>query len=339
MFDIGIIWDELERNNDFESGYVRLRVEPKASCDIFVALKKPGNAHCLLIEVNQTSVPRGVHYPQSSCFEVFSNTLASQPINKVRLTLILKDAQYSDVFDALIWDQVKHILSKEDQKVATKEFVSRLVKWQSFFRSFSEGLSIEAQKGLYGELWFLRYVLIPKLGEYNSILSWTGPSGSNQDFQIPNCAIEIKTTSGMENNVHISNKRQLDNVGLRKLYLGHISVEAGLNGTQSLNDLIDEIKQLLHEKCEICISMFEEKLMESGYLNVHRSRYVDMKYIIREANYYDIKNNFPRIIEANIMYGIGEVHYSIDLASCETYKISFEDLSQNLLEARDTNGT
>ena len=143
----------------------------------------------------------------------------------------------------------------------------------------------------------------------------------------------------MENNVHISNKRQLDNVGLRKLYLGHISVEAGLNGTQSLNDLIDEIKQLLHEKCEICISMFEEKLMESGYLNVHRSRYVDMKYIIREANYYDIKNNFPRIIEANIMYGIGEVHYSIDLASCETYKISFEDLSQNLLEARDTNGT
>ena len=339
MFNLGKIWDELERNNDFESGYVRLRVEPKASCDIFVALKKPENAHCLLIEVNQMSVPNAVHYPQSSCFEVFSNTVASQPFNKIRLTLILKDVQYSDVFDALILDEVKHILSKEDQKVATNEFVSRLAKWQSFFRYFSGGLTTEAQKGLYGELWFLRYVLIPKLGEYNSILSWTGPSGSNQDFQIPNYAIEIKTTSGMEKSVHISNKMQLDNVGLKKLYLGHISVEAGLSGTQSLNDLIDDIKKLLHENCEICSSMFEEKLMESGYLNVHRNRYVDMKYIIREASYYDIKNNFPRIIESNIMHGIGEVHYSIDLAYCETYKISLEELSQNLLGASDTNGS
>jgi hypothetical protein len=331
MFDIGTIWNELKRNNDFESGYVRLRIEPKANCDIFVALKKPGNAHCLLMEVNQKSVPRGVHYPQSSCFEVFANTVSSRSINKVRLTLILKDTQYSDVFDALILDQVKHISSKENQREATREFVSRLAKWQSFFQNFPEGLSIEAQKGLYGELWFLRNVLIPKLGEYNSIFSWTGPSGTNQDFQIPNYAIEIKTTSGMKNEVHISNKRQLDNIGLRKLYLGHLSVEARLGGTQSLNDLIDDIKKLLHENCETCTSMFEENLMESGFLDVHRSRYGDMKYTIRETNYYDVKNNFPRIVETNLMHGIGEVHYSIDLASCETYKVTLQELYQNLI--------
>lgn len=339
MFDLRRSWVELEKDKDFESGYVRLRIEPKASCDIFVALKKPGNAHCLLIEVNQDSVPPGIHYPQSSRFEVFSSLVSSETINKVRLTLILNDPQYSDVFDALILDQVKQILSKEDQKVATKEFISRLAKWQTFFLKFSGGLNNEAQKGLYGELWFLRCVLIPKLGEYRSIVSWTGPSGSNQDFQIPNCAIEIKTTSGMENNVHISNKRQLDNTGLRKLYLGHISVDAGLSFNQSLNDLINDIKNLLHEKCEICFSLFEDKLIDSGYLNVHQNKYADTKYSIRDTSYYDIKNNFPRIVESNIMHGIGEVHYSINLESCGTYKISFKELSHNLLQAGDTNGT
>ena len=331
MLDIKTIWDKLEENNDFESGYVRLRVEPHASCDIFVALKKPGNDHCLLIEVNQKSVPRGAHYPQSRCFEVFANNVSSRSINKVRVTLILKNTQYFDVFDALILDQVKHISSKKNQKEATKEFISRLAKWQAFFQNYSEGLNNEAQKGLYGELWFLRNVLIPKLGEYNSILSWTGPSGTNQDFQIPNYAIEIKTTSGMKNEVHISNLRQLDNIGLRKLYLVHLLVETRLGDAQTLNDLVDDIKILLHENCEICFSMFEEKLMESGYLDVHRSRYGDTKYITIETNYYDVKNDFPKIVESNVMHGIEEVHYSIDLASCETYKVSFDEFYQNLI--------
>lgn len=323
-------WDKLEKNNEFESGYVRLRIEPQAGCDIFVALKKPGNDRCLLLEVNKNSVPSDLHYPQSNCFEVFANDVSSQSINKVRFTLKLKNAQYSDVFDALILDQVKHISDKEDQKWATKEFFSRLAKWQTFFQNFTEGLSIEAQKGLYGELWFLRNVLIPKLGEYNSIFSWTGPSGTNQDFQIPNYAIEIKTTSGMKNEVHISNVRQLDNSDLRKLYLVHLSVETKLAGAQSLNDLIDDIKQSLHKNFEINFSVFEEKLMESGYLDAHRSRYEDTKYIIRKTDYYDVKNDFPRIVESNIMNGIGEVRYVIDLASCQTYKVTQEEFNQNL---------
>lgn len=331
MFDIKTIWSKLEKNNDFESGYVRLRIEPQSSCDIFVALKKPGNEHCLLIEVNQKSVPPGVHYPQSSCFEVFANDVSSQSNEKVRVTLILKNVQYFDVFDALILDQVEHISIKEDQKEATKEFISRLAKWQTFFQNFAEGLNNEAQKGLYGELWFLRNVLIPKLGEYNSILSWTGPSGTNQDFQIPNYAIEIKTTSGMKNEIHISNIRQLDNIGLRKLYLGHVSIETRLGDAQSLNELIDDIKKLLHENCEACFSLFEDKLIESGYLNVHRSRYRDTKYIVRETNYYDVENDFPKIVESNVMHGIEEVHYSIDLAYCETYRITLEELYKNLI--------
>jgi Putative PD-(D/E)XK family member, (DUF4420) len=165
MRDPLTVWSELETDTSHSSGFVRLRVEPDACCDLFLAVRKPDNARALLLEVDASAIPAATEYPESDGFALTVSTLKPGFEGRVRIVLELSNPRYLDVFSVLATDVVGHVSAHLDQKGSFAEFVSRLVRWQNFFRSHSEGLSEEAQKGLYGELWFLRNVLVPNIGE------------------------------------------------------------------------------------------------------------------------------------------------------------------------------
>lgn len=330
MFDPQTIWKRLENEDAHSNGYARLRVEPKAYCDIFVGLKKPEDERCLILEVEERAIRPGTHYPRSSSFEIFPARIVSSE-GKVRITLLLKNHRYSDVFAALLIDQVKNILLKTDQREIMDEFVARLFRWQAFFLNNPEGLSEESREGLYGELWFLRNRLIPKIGTLNALRAWTGPTKANQDFQFSGISIEVKSTVGMSGTIHISNKRQLDRTGFSGLYLFHISLDEQMEGEQSLPELIDEIRLRLDDQSSI---LFDDKLMDYGYLEIHRERYTDKRYSIRRNDLYEVRDEFPRITEQNMMQGVNEVSYSIFLDACLPYAVSSERVFQSIEEGK-----
>ena len=329
MFDLLRIWERLENEDAYKNGYARLRVEPKACCDIFIGLRKPDNERCMILEVEEGAIRHGTRYPRSNSFDVFPLRIPSE--GKVRITLLLNDNRYSDIFSALLIDQVKNILLKNEQREAVDDFVARLFRWQMFFLNNPEGLSEESQKGLYGELWFIRDFLIPRLGTLNALKSWVGPEKANQDFQLSGKAIEIKSSSGINGTVRISNKRQLDQTGFSQLYLVHFTLDIHADRDNTLPELIDEIRSILDQQSSI---LFEDKLMEYGYLEVHRDRYGYSKYSLRNVQFYEVRDGFPRITEQNIMQGIKEVSYSISMDACLPYVVSPDNLFRNIEEGR-----
>ncbi len=331
MIDPSKTWSELEADNSYFSGYVRLRVDPDACCDLFLAVRKPDNARSLILEVNAQAIPPDIDYPQSDGFEVDLSTIKPGPNGQVRIILQLNSGRYSDVFSILAGDIISHVAAQHDQKTAITEFVSRLTRWQNFFRKHSEGLGEEAQKGLYGELWFLRNILIPSIGENKSVGAWVGPDRANQDFQLNKCAVEVKTTSGIGQSIPITNIRQLDDTGVEALFLLHISLDVRLGGTQSLNELIEDIRTILCAKSESAATLFNERLLEVGYLDVHQSKYADLKYSIRNHHFFHVISDFPRIVEMDLMQGIGDVHYSIASPSCMPFLFSDDDFIQHIL--------
>jgi hypothetical protein len=218
---------------------------------------------------------------------------------------------------------VDHLAPLVDERDAVAEFITRLRRWQAFLEKHNpEGLSPTEQQGLYGELWFLRQVVIPKLGYRQGVQCWTGPKGTQQDFQFPNCAIEVKTTVAKQHQkLSISSERQLDDTGTSTLIILHLSLDFRQGRGESLPDIVNSVRKLV-ENHPIAREELETLLFQVGYLDIHISRYENIGYTQREINYFKVEGDFPRIIEADLPNGVGDVRYTISVAECKRFSIT-----------------
>lgn len=323
MEDLGNIWSELENDNSQSEGYLRLRVRPSSRCELFLAVAKPENNRALLLEVPASAIPAKAEYPQSNGFRIETVPITYGPTGDVRLVLSITDNRYLDIFSVLVSDIIDHVASQPDRQSSVKEFIARLIRWQNFLKRHApEGLSEEAQQGLYGELWFFRNYMLLNMDSVSAASAWVGPRRANQDFQLDRCAVEVKTTSaGSHQLIQITNIRQLDDTGIEVLLLLHISLDIRLGGLQSLPELVYEIRTLLENQKVKALSIFNECLIDAGYLDIHENRYEELKYTIRNYDFFKVCQGFPRILESELLPGIGDVHYSVALASCIPFKV------------------
>lgn len=198
---------------------------------------------------------------------------------------------------------------------------SVLERWRLFFSAYGhEGLEPEAQRGLFGEVWFIRDHLKGILGGVPAVDSWTGYKRAPQDFQFQGAAIEVKTSIARQHQtVNISNERQLDDHGLTSLHLLVLSL-GELEGGETLPQLVDRLAESLEPRAR---SILEEKLYISGYIGAHAPLYTT-GYVFRTASAFQVGEGFPRLVESDIPDGVGDVRYSVTLSACVGFRTSVE---------------
>ncbi len=250
------------------------------------------------------------------------------------LELVLINSQFTDVFTHLVEDIIEQIGNEKNEKSMIKRFTSRFLKWQQFLEQYTlEGLSEVEQRGLYGELWFLRKYMIPICGINEGIDAWCGPEGSPQDFRLKGYAIEVKTTIGKQHEtIVISNEQQLDDTGLKALFLQHISLIVTAGNNETLPEIIKNIRTKI-ENSSASVEKFNNLLIDSGYIDAHAERYQSKGYSIRSYNIFHVKDTFPRIIIGDLRNGVGDVHYSINVSECMHYGVNEQDFKNLLGEA------
>ncbi|MCL1465506.1 PD-(D/E)XK motif protein [Argonema galeatum] len=316
-------WKLLEDDTpNVTSGYITRRLLPEVTYDVYLAIERPSNARLLMMRVKHKSIGKGGIFPNSNCFEVRRVALQGDDDAHVTLQLVLINSRYSDIFTTLVQDIVDEISPIADEQNAVAAFFTRLRRWQAFLEKHSpEGLSQAEQQGLYGELWFLRQIVIPQIGSRQGVECWTGAKGTQQDFQFQHCAIEVKTTVAKQHQkLAISSERQLDDTGTGTLILLHLSLDARQNRGESLPDIVVSLRSLL-ENDPIAKEQLETLLFEVGYLEIHTPYYEQIGYTPREVNYFKVEGDFPRIIEADLRNGIGDVRYTISVAECRRFSI------------------
>jgi len=323
------VWQLLEQSpGETSSGYLMRRILTDVQYDVFLAIEKPSSMRLMMIRVHCRCAEKGfTTYPASKSFEVKRVLLNEDDKDHVTFQLILKNAKYIDIFTTLVQDIVDHITSIPDQEKAVAAFFTRLRRWQLFLEQHdSVGLSETAQQGLYGELWFLRQAVLPQLGTLRGVLSWSGPRAAQQDFQFSGCAVEVKTAiTKQHQKLAISSERQLDNTGTDVLILLHLSLDARQGGGETLPDMVASVRSLV-QLSPTAREELENRLFEVGYLDSHASRYGNTGYTIREVNYFKVEGDFPRIIEADLRNGIGDVRYTISVAECKRFSIPETDV-------------
>ncbi|MFY7938457.1 MAG: PD-(D/E)XK motif protein [Flavobacterium sp.] len=331
MERINQIWAQLELNSSTVAGLFKLRFSDASKCDFFLGVKLP-ETHRLLILKVPFNIGKEFNFKYEFRGLKFEKIYDPDDSKFLLLNLVLVEKQFKDVFDTLVADIISGLLNENDIRVILKNYSNRLIKWQSLFERFSqEGLTPEQQRGLFGELYFLRKYLQAYTNQLDILNTWIGTERQVRDFQSGTWAVEVKTTHGNNHQkVHISSERQLDTTNLDNLFLYHISLEQMQNSGESLNDIVDSVLEYLQSDA-LALNKFKSKIYEVGYFDLQRSLYESIGYFIRQNIFYKVENDFPRIQENEIRVGIGDVKYSIILSQCTTFIVDEEIILETII--------
>ncbi len=316
-------WDALAREAPTGvKGYLVRRLLPEAPIDVFAALTGPGNERALLVGVDtQSALARDVRLPETRGLEV---RLATEK-EFSGLAVVLVDDRFQELFDVLVDDLVRVAGRSADAEAAAHRVLTRLKRWQQFLgRVGQEGLSVQAQAGLYGELHALRGHLLAWMGSMAAIESWSGPEGAPHDFSAGPVALECKTTLQLRPAAFvIHGERQLDELGAEELYLVHLAVERQSGSGETLPDMVESIRRLLIEEPS-AEEEFERLLMGTGYHAMHAYLYQGAGYVVLEDAVYRVGAEFPRLAQRDLPAGVHHVDYHIDRSACAGHETGWE---------------
>lgn len=331
MTRIDNIWNDLERDVSICTGLIYRRYAVDVRPDIYIAFRAPEKLRCIAFKISTHILFDEGRWQKLKDIKIEILTDDSDKSKKF-LLILLTNKQYKDVFATLCEDLIFGVSQVVTEQNLVEKLLERLAKWQSLFDKVgAQGLTDEAQRGLYGEVYFLRFFLNNSADIYGCIKSWLGPEKSIQDFQHANWAVEVKTTHGNNHQkIYITSERQLDDSVIEKIFLFHLSLDVRTGNGESLNVLIDEISGLLSNNT-MASNLFKLKLLESGYFDIHRHLYEEKGYIVRQENLYRVSANFPRITEKQIPTGVGDVKYSIVLSESEEWRVNHETLMEEII--------
>lgn len=322
------LWNDLSSQMSATHGLLLRRCPTTVVPNLFVAITSPEGFKCLAASVGATSA---IDVSRFAGLRDISVEVSATGPNQGETFLIFKllDSRLDDIFAVLCDDLITAVATVADDDELVRELLNRFEQWRTLFdKAASPGLSPESQRGLFGELYFIRKALDQGLDPMGLFDAWMGPSGGIRDFQKGLGAVEVKATIGSNHQrVRISNERQLDCSNLDHLFLFLLSLDQLQTGGETLNALVDSVATRLGE---IQLNRLRSKLFEYGFFDHDRALYEATGYTVRQEAAYEVKGNFPRIEEKDIRSGVGEVKYSIVLSNCGEYLVSPIDVFERM---------
>lgn len=228
-----------------------------------------------------------------------------------------------NIFELVISDLCDKTIQLKNKEDLSSILIKTLSEWKLFFeKKENEILSISAQKGLVGELYFLKDYLFHKYPFSEALFYWTGSERTNHDFQIMNNAVEIKTTSGKQHKKFaIASEKQLDNLGLDHLYLSLFALNLHSNmPNRTLPALITEILIQIQDD-PTATFQFQIKLAKCGYNHALAEEYL-IGFSLFDMKFFEVTAGFPRLLQGNLPDGVGDLKYSVVVAACSPFEIT-----------------
>ncbi|MFZ3570476.1 PD-(D/E)XK motif protein [Streptomyces sp. BH097] len=322
------LWQELEAPQP-KRGRSTRRLFPESGLDIHLGVAHPGRQRMLLVRGGSRAVDRArpllVNLRETHGLSLSCSSVSNR---EFELQISLTAGELRQVFTPLAEDIARTSKDASSETVLERA-VRRFTHWQQLMRSVgSQGLGREARLGLYGELCYLRTDLLAALPASTAVEAWTGPEGSNQDFQLPSVAIEVKTTAKKNpSTVRIANERQLDDRGVGRLVLVHLALDERRGGLgESLNSVVDDIRTAAG--ITSASARFESRLIQSGYLPHQRDLYDEPRYTLRRADLWTVGEGFPRIVETVLPDGVGNCAYDISVIALEKHRTTTEMVAE-----------
>lgn len=295
---------------------------PATSVRVLAAVDRQSRRH-LLIELASQEVD--LQDRRSRGIDITTRALLLHDGSRGRyLDLLCRESFGFDVFDSL-GAELAGVLAAgiEEPAIAVQRLVG---KWRRFWVDDARPiLSREEQIGLFAELWFLTFWLIPKLGVVRSIEAWRGPLSSRHDIELKSCSIEVKATasgSGRTHRIHGIDQLQTPEGGPLLLFSLAVREEGG--GANNLPTLIERARELVSADDETSVR-FETKLAQTGYTDIGVDA-ATLRLRVVDERLYKVEGSFPKVTRTTfrdgVPAGVDEITYSINLNGFENHIIA-----------------
>jgi hypothetical protein len=290
------------------------RAAPDVTERLVAALDSDGKRHLLILLAASEG---DVEDAQSRGVEVATRELAMPNHASGRyLDITCHDATGHEAFDLIGGELAERLVAGGE---TAPEIVTRVLsKWRRFWgQSPKQLLSREKQIGLFAEVWFLTYWLIPRFGADAAVARWRGPFGSRHDFEWTGRSIEVKATTATRGHIHrINGLEQLTPPDDGHLFCFSLQLREEAGATNTLPSVI-AVCRTLTESHANALSSFEYALSQAEYSPAHESEYAKLKLRVVEQGFYAVRDDFPRLTPTEfpngLPPGIEHVEYDINL--------------------------
>jgi hypothetical protein len=265
-------------------------------------------------------------YPEFKNYKfkgLFVETFEFKDVKELHIYLL--DNQLKDIFSLFIENIVEEISKCTTENEALVETSNVVLKWKRLFDKVNfQGLTLENQKGLIGELLLFNSFLDENYPIDSLLESWTGPDYEDKDFLFGSKGIEVKFTSSKTPKIRITSERQLDAQNLSHLYLILYGAEQVKDRGFSLNSIIEQIRNKIAGN-HSALKLFNERLILVGYFDEDIENY-DSQYALKMNYKYSVDNDFPKLVSSDLATGIYNASYYIELSAIESFMVNVESI-------------
>jgi hypothetical protein len=327
MINLNRIWKELSIESKSEERHGTLQRSVSRESGLKIGYDTNDNKKLLLLNIDNPEDINDSHFPQWEGTSIEKKKIGPE---SYAIALKLLDDDYISIFNALIRDLHENIKNSKSNHEAITCFANALYKWYEFFKKYgTKVLSENAQRGIYGELYFLKEHLINNSEAIIALNAWKGHEMKHHDYSFPNGVLEVKTTiRKAHKKVTISNEKQLDNTGFPHLFLYCITLNMDSNNGESLVELVHGLEDYF-SKYPNAATIFNNFLSNTGYLKDHEKYYQGNKYIFKNEFLFEVDDNFPKITDPP--EGVGDVKYSLMIGSCLEHQVEIDPSIKKLL--------
>jgi hypothetical protein len=325
MINIKSIWENQKPTGDI---IIKTRIDDVPHLNCFAATNHITGQHLFIISVSKNVVIPDLKNYRFKGVEIYS--LPNETETTFELYIYLLDNDLKDIFSLFIQNILEDIIKSVTESEALTITLNVISKWKKLFDKINfNGLSLEQQKGLIGELLFLNYLLDNEKTHTNSVSTWTGTERDFEakDFTLGAVGVEIKFTSSKQPKIKVSNERQLDEENLKQLFLVLYSTEAVKDNGFSLNSLVEQTRQKISSNEER--NTFNGKLQVIGYFDDHVEHYGKM-YSLKKIFAFTVTSDFPKIIKHQLPLGIYETSYSIEISAVENFIVEPQQILEKI---------
>jgi hypothetical protein len=328
------LWKDMETESQRISGtgVLKRMIAPDAACTMFLGVQRPSLNRLFMLQAPRSMLPPREQIPESKGFALTVQITGEEAKTHATFVLTSTDRIYNEVFSAMVENLLYCLNSCKAEARIVRTFLERLAAWQQFFQKNGvNGLGEEAQRGLYGELYYIRNHLLSTNNHFADEMSgWTGSKNRQHDFQFGETVVEVKTCSTKQHQkLQISSEQQLDETLVGNMFVFHLSLSSVENHADTLPALVAGLREILHANYAAA-ALFEQALLERGYLNTQAWRYQKTGYVIRESNVFRVADAFPRLTERHLPPGVGDLTYTISVAECRKFAVPLDDMISHI---------
>ena len=310
--ELALAWRSLART-EADEGWRKIRIASIDSMNIMAGICYPSGREAILVSFSGLPISKTLNFPQGRGFKVTHEKFEDDSRTWITITRSAYGA--FDLFLLMAVDVVEFLKnSKSDtDSVRYQDLLGRIKAWQHFMKPGRDGLTLEEEIGLAGEVLVLHELINTGIDIDSALECWVGPDDGLQDFEIGIGAIEVKSTlAETEFPAKIQSIEQLDDSQRKPLFVAGCRFSVSETG-KTLVEIIRSLEEIANKEVRL-IQLIELKLIGAGYHHSHAERYT-RKLINTDICFWLVDGDFPRLIASNVPSGITSINYTIDLDS------------------------